>query len=237
MKLIIKNEEPQTFIDWKVTMQDTFVRYKKGDELYSLLLSSRPKNPEEGVLYFTKEDLRLFLLVEQGFICCYCNQRILNNHLTILEHYKDKHTHPESTFTYANILASCNGNQKDPKPRELHCDAEKGSKSIPLSPLNGMCEVQLYFLADGQIKAHCEEGKETIKILNLNMGKLVKFRREAIEGWLFTNSDLTELINEETAQLSLVRIEVRDANNYFIEFHSAVKSVLLRETLNQKIEA
>ena len=240
MKLIIKNQEPQTFIDWKTTMQDTFERYyeegKTGDELYSLLLSSRPKNPEEGILYFTKEDLRLPLLDEQGFICCYCNQRILNNHLTILEHCQDKSTHPRLTFSYANLLASCNGNQKDPKPRALHCDAEKSDKSIPLTPLDGMCEVQLYFLADGQIKAHGEEGEETIKKLNLNMGKLVKLRSEAIEGWLFLNTDLTDLIDVETARLTLEQIEKRDANNHFIEFQSAVQSVLSREILNQKLE-
>jgi uncharacterized protein (TIGR02646 family) len=241
MKLIIKNQEPQTFIDWKATMQDTFERYyeegKTGDELYGLLQSSRSRNPEEGVLYFTKEDLRLPLLAEQGFICCYCNQRILNNHLTTLEHYQDKSTHPRLTFTYANLLASCNGNRNVPKRVNQHCDAAKDNESIPLTPLDGMCEVQLYFLSDGQIKAHCEEGEETINKLNLNTGKLVKLRREAIEGWLFSSSDLTGLIDVETAQLSLEQIEQRDANNHFIVFQSAVKSVLLREILNQKIEA
>lgn len=57
---------------------------------------------------FDKKILRKFLLEEQGYICCYCGQRIDMN-TTVIEHLLDKGTHRRLTYDYSNLLASCNG--------------------------------------------------------------------------------------------------------------------------------
>jgi len=238
MKYIHKEEEPAQFIAWKKQEKATLERYisegTKGEIIWDYFPSSCPPigNQEEYLIYYSKSELKEAILNEQGFICCYCNQTIKNDHNTSIEHLQDKASSPNLTLEYKNLLASCNGGQKDPAPRELHCDAKKKDKILSLSPLDELTELQLYFSVNGKIYHNCEKGKCTIKRLNLAISKLERLRKEAIEPFIF--DDNSEVINDEDAKLLLEKIYEREAENQFIEFCSAIKSVIEREILNQK---
>ncbi|WP_299456903.1 hypothetical protein [uncultured Microscilla sp.] len=88
MKHILKQASPQDFENWKATEAP-----------------SKWQRPAFLVKY---------LLEDQGHICCYCGQRIFDNHTTIVEHLlpKDEDKYPEKMYEYGNLLASCNGDQK-----------------------------------------------------------------------------------------------------------------------------
>lgn len=89
MKHILKQTSPQKFENWKTSEAPTKWR--------------RPA--------FLAE----YLLEDQGHICCYCGQRIFDDHNTIVEHLlpKDEDKYPEKMYEYDNLLASCNGGQKN----------------------------------------------------------------------------------------------------------------------------
>ncbi len=91
MKHILKQSSPQTFEDWK--------KNKQPKEW------TRPPNAV----------LLKFLLEDQGHICCYCGIRIFEDHKTIIEHLlpKDENKYPDKMYDYDNLLASCNGDQKN----------------------------------------------------------------------------------------------------------------------------
>jgi len=58
---------------------------------------------------YTKDELRESLVNDQGHICCYCGQRIENDHRTIREHLNPKNIYKTRTYDYINLLASCSG--------------------------------------------------------------------------------------------------------------------------------
>lgn len=240
MKLIQKQTEPQGFLDWKDKQRQTLENYRQngatGSQIWDLFPNSPPGNREEGIMYYSKAELKSALLQEQGNICCYCNQSIACNNQTVIEHLNNKDEFPEQTLSYENLMACCNGNQKELPPRELHCDANKGNHTIEIHPLNGNCERELYFLPDGQIQSHCDEGWQTIDILNLKIEKLVRNRAAAISGFIYADSESTTLIDEVTASTLLERLIQKNTEGAFIEFCSAITSVIRREILNQKIE-
>ena len=74
---------------------------------------------EEGVsankiwdLMLSKPILKRFLIIEQGFVCCYCGQRIFINEKTPIEHLAAKTKHKDKIFQYENLMASCSGSAK-----------------------------------------------------------------------------------------------------------------------------
>jgi uncharacterized protein (TIGR02646 family) len=240
MKYIIKNEEPIEFINWKKQEESTLKRLEErgstGSTIYKELKSKiDDAKKEAGVFYYSKEELRDALLHEQGGICCYCNQGIKNDTNTTIEHVEDKDTVPSKTFDYNNLLASCNGNLKEPPPLDIHCNLARGNKPLPLSPLDELSEIQFYFTAKGQIKAHCDKGKQTIDVLNLNSKHLIRNREIAIDTYLFNDKELSDMIDTVKAQ-SYIQKEFfrhKDAEDNFIPFCTAIENVIKRDILNQ----
>lgn len=231
MKYIKKQQSPTLFEEWKkqVDLEKQILDRKKGGELWNLFHSTCPPKDkqEDNIVYYSKKELREELLKEQGFICCYCNQSLKNDPKTIIEHLHDKDSNLELTFEYNNLLVSCNGGQKDPKPKKLHCDAEKKDKTILVTPLETDCETHFYFDISGKIFSNTDNGEKTIKELNLNIKKLQDLRAGAIDGFLF-NEDF-EVITENEAKIILENIYTTDVNSHFIEFCFAVKNVLESE--------
>jgi len=58
MKYIVKGQEPQTFSQWRGQENDDW------SPTYDALPGK------------TKQDLKEALMREQGFLCCYCEQRL-----------------------------------------------------------------------------------------------------------------------------------------------------------------
>ncbi len=203
MKYIIKGESPEQFERWK-----TANKPKSWDDLPGKL---PPENRrEEGVEYYSKEELRDVLLEEQGETCCYCEMLVSNHPLIAkIEHIEPREgdTQTERIFDFYNLAISCNGGEKDPKPKELHCDAEKGDKPIQLSPLDQRCETEITFTIAGKIIGLTEDAKQTISILNLDIPKLNNLREQAIAGYIYTDKDKTEYISIEDCTPLIAKLQ------------------------------
>lgn len=178
------------------------------------------KNPE-------KADLRNLLVSEQGHICCYCNQRIENDHNTHIEHFspKDKNFYPEKMFDYQNLFAACNGGEKDPKPRETYCDNFKGNADPHIShklisPLENDCETHFYCKQDGKLMGMTERGKYSIDFLNLN-AKALEIKRQRV-----INDYIMNILTDEVAIDVEIELLLTPQNGKFESFCVHIANVL-----------
>lgn len=175
-----------------------------------------------------KQCLRESLLVEQGYICCYCGQEISTNN-SVIEHLKNKHCHPNLQLDYDNLVCSCKGGQ-DGRTRNpqvpLYCDASKRNLDIYVFPVDNTCENKFEFDEDGNIYGLDEPSRETIKVLNLNNGKLKNQRKNAIDAYRYCGE------NDYDWQIELIKLSERGPDNNFTPFcfvlHSYIKNYRLK---------
>ena len=145
--------------------------------------------------------LRNALLLEQGFVCCFCGcaigpcddkGEVLQIPLESIRPHNIRNAHivPQSkdtakTLDYGNLCASCNTSRhtKDDK----HCDETQGNRELPVSPLQKDCISYFSFGSDGEILANpklTEEEQEkafaTISILRLNTSSLIAARKKVL---------------------------------------------------------
>ncbi|MBL7816698.1 MAG: TIGR02646 family protein [Saprospiraceae bacterium] len=141
--------------------------------------------------YKEKDELRDALLKEQGFICCYCMQRIqeANKNKMEIEHFRPQSIYdgtngkPDLTLDYTNLLASCKGNEGSLKHLQ-HCDEHKGNDEVEINPMNKDLMGKIRFNAAGRI--FVSETNELDKrlnhdlnhTLNLNIQTLVTERKK-----------------------------------------------------------
>ncbi|MBU0473118.1 MAG: TIGR02646 family protein [Bacteroidetes bacterium] len=192
MKFIVKGSSPQIFEDWKENCR--VINEPRWDMF---------QNPE-------KESVKEALLLDQGYICCYCGLRIENDPSTEIEHIKPKvectGTDEQKAMDYDNFLASCNGSQKEPKPRITHCNNFRQNKHLVITPLNEKCESVFLYTSKGITisKDSTESIKKLIEeVLNLNATKIKNKREEillALENDFATKSE--EEVKEEIHALS-----------------------------------
>lgn len=173
------------------------------------------------------EITRLSLAEEQGYICCYCGQRITGFEGTQIEH-----VFPKGTAAYGkmqldyetNLIASCDGGKYKRKidfsisADDLHCDTKKCQNPIPVTPLNPLCEEKFLFNIDGDILGIGADAEATIEILNLKSPILKNMRKAAIDYYLqFPPTDW----NEE-----LKKLKQKNSNNQFTEFCFVLKQYI-----------
>lgn len=153
-----------------------------------------------------RDKVKKDLIEEQGYICCYCGERIEFDEKTSIEHFLPKEIFPYLDLQYSNLLAVCDGgkqtreeaNKKSQKQgkREknraypLYCDAFKNDKIISLSPLQGDVEQQFCFYQDGSIEGLSDEAKEAINKLHLDNQVLNTRRKYAIDAYASEEFDL-----------------------------------------------
>ncbi|MFO0051547.1 MAG: retron system putative HNH endonuclease [Dolichospermum sp.] len=166
MKRIIKGSEPPCLLQYRQTRDANY----------------------DG--YHPKELLKTSLLKEQGYICCYCMQRISIHNMEI-EHNKaqNKNCYPDLQLDYKNLIASCSGN-RGKRLKNLHCNGRKGYYEgkkiickITLNPAdsNKNCENYIKYSSTGKIFSDDETiNHELNEILNLNHEILVKNRKETL---------------------------------------------------------
>jgi len=137
-----------------------------------------------------KEDIRNALLLEQGFICAYCNQRTKEgvdssgNTFTTIEHFKAQADNDEGEqlkLNYLNMLGVCRGNEGNPK-HLLHCDRSKGNQNLFIDPTLKSCESFVKCKLSGVLFSEDERVENNInQILNLNNENLVKARKAVLD--------------------------------------------------------
>ncbi len=191
MKHIKKSEEPQEFKDWKQQQKSIGINCD---------YQSFP-NPEKRLVHSA-------LLSEQGYICCYCCQKI-ERETSHIEHFlPQSKTDAELSVTYSNLLASCGSSQHWPK----HCGNQRKNNPIPVSPLETNCEDYFRYTGEGEIiptnnSEQQEEAEKTIKILNLNAYDLKQMRSEAL-------GILEEITDEEAQKLANFYSQLDEQEHY-----------------------
>lgn len=162
-----------------------------------------------------KEDIRLALLKEQGYICAYCMQRISNKTnrngqpLTTIEHYKAQSQEESLKLNYFNMLGVCRGNEGQPK-RLQHCDSSRGNIPLTINPLDENVETFIKYSSSGEVFSEHEQMNRDLRAaLNLNQKWLLEGRRTVMDlaiqnlqnkyknkkGQSWSKSDLTKEIN------------------------------------------
>ena len=229
MKHIVKENSPeaQAFEAWKQTWELT-----KQDLINNSQLSEQKKETWEKLSGTDKQNVKLSLLKEQGFICCYCQRLISLDRNTIIEHFNARSTNPEQMFDYENMFACCDGGDSDRTNKirtPVYCGAKKDDKSLAINPLDAHCEKHFnYIKVDSPdkdnkplviIEAVTNEGKDAIRILNLDNKSLREMRGEFIDGFI-------QGISEEEIEELLPIIKNKKADGKFFPFCVALEQIL-----------
>ncbi len=185
MKFIQKQSEPENFKKWKEKTPMTFDHLNKEE-------FRRP----------IKSPLKKSLMQEQGYICCYCESRIIENDSHI-EHIKPQNLFPELDLDYQNMLCSCIGNRIAGAP--IHCGHLKDrwyDENLFVSPLDANCETRFKFKKDGSISSadkNDNAATQTINKLGLDIPKLNALRSAVINRFNspdITNEELKKFVND-----------------------------------------
>jgi len=202
MKFIQKLNEPPELTHWKKQQQSAEVNCN-----YGCL-----QNPE-------KQKVHESLLKEQGYICCYCCNRIEKSSSHIEHFAPQSKTDDALSVNYRNLHASCGSTGNWPK----HCGNHRENFPVPISPLDTQCESYFTYKADGKISVvenHLRQNdvEKTIDVLALNSYDLKESRQQAFEV-------LTDLTDDE-ANLLIKKYLDQDKNNKFVPFCIAVVDYL-----------
>jgi len=187
MKYIQKQAEPSTLTEWKQKSSDDWQpSYEKlGNAL--------------------KDTIKQALMVEQGYLCCYCEQRVTleDSHI---EHFRPQSDLTVDSLDFSNMLCSCQKQLKKGEPR--HCGNLKENwfdKRTLISPLDPHCETRFKFTADGYIQPrniNDYSALTTIEKLGLDIPKLRDLRKKALEPFLDDTLSLEEVQLLVTGYLS-----------------------------------
>ena len=181
MKRVIKGNEPASLTLWKALANEEWT------PSYSVL-----RNPQ-------KLELHTNLLLEQGYVCCYCGNKITIDSSHI-EHFRPQKHSGHLDLEYTNLHASCQGETEEPKP--AHCGHSKGSKFAEqshISPLDDDCESRFRFTLIGEIQStdiNDAPAKDMIDLLALDIEYLNRRRKEKLEG-IFDDEFLADFSGDE----------------------------------------
>jgi uncharacterized protein (TIGR02646 family) len=173
-------------------------------------------------------ELRAILSQEQGYICCYCCQKLdLNN--SHIEHLRPRESYAHLSLEHNNLLVSCQGRLQKNEPR--HCGMAKDAwfdEDLLVSPLSADCEDFFEYSLAGEIlpTKDVNRGKAaqtTIDRLQLNIPKLQAMRQAEITP-LFD----VELSTEEVLKL-IESFATTDDQGYHQPFSPALVHLLKLE--------
>jgi len=204
MKHILKQAEPQEFIDWKAQENENW------KPTYDNL-----QNPE-------KKIVKAALIQEQGGICCYCEGRLLEADSHI-EHFKPQEKFEAEALEYSNMLCSCQQIIEKREPR--HCGNLKDSwfeKELMISPLDPTCEERFMYHYDGRIEAMNSDddaAHQTIRHIGLSINKLEALRKQAIAPFIEEDLSAEEMRSFVAGYLK------PETNGYFCEFYTTIRQL------------
>lgn len=209
MKKIDKTREPLSLTRYRA-------RIPRRDRLNENIYSDFPDKRKEDCKINARGNLRKQLIEEQGYICCYCMQRISCENSRI-EHFKSQEHNRSLQINYKNLFIACN-NSEGESPNNQHCDVRKGDRELSNINLLSIQSInRIKYENDGTISSNnVDMNAEINEILNLNIQLLKDARRKAL-------SDLIDKIDEWTkANLNslIVKYSNKNLDGKYAEFAS-----------------
>jgi uncharacterized protein (TIGR02646 family) len=123
-----------------------------------------------------KDVLRVALLEDQRFLCCYCMRRIDVDGMKI-EHFKPRR-YTDLELEWQNLHGACDGNEGHPRHLQTG-DTSKADTEIVASPL---VETHAKYLATGRVLfPDATHQRDADEILNLNAPHLVRGRASTLD--------------------------------------------------------
>lgn len=125
------------------------------------------------------------LLIDQGYICCYCNNRVELKKSSV-EHLITIDSDKSLVAEYENLLIACNGGRDEKftfgDSYPLYCDASRNNQNLDFTPLDIDCWLSFkYSISNGEISGMNQKAINLIKTLNLDCTTLRSFRLNAFE--------------------------------------------------------
>jgi uncharacterized protein (TIGR02646 family) len=177
------------------------------------------KNTPGFTAYEPINELRDALLIEQGYICAYCMQRIPVKDVNVettskIEHIQSREARPDLQLSYANMAICCPGNLND----EAHCDKLKGRRSVTFDLQTQDLQQSLkYSSKDGSIASgNVQWNKEITELLNLNHSFLKANRRETLAGVI--DAIASKGWSEATIRRKYREWSQKDSSGKYLEF-------------------
>ena len=183
-----------------------------------------------------KRKIRRKLLIEQGYVCCFCgsdigiikdeiNYKICQmlpvkgkKHNIRISHIIPRKIDKSRELDYNNMCASCDSD-KDKTSKKSHCDVRQKDRLLDITPLDRDCLSYFVFSLDGKIRPNPQKtieeqakAQDTINKLNLNIYKLKNRRSQILQdtyNWLQQYRDIT----------SLKKLLIKDKNGHFVPFY------------------
>ena len=135
----------------------------------------------------TLAKIRVQLLEDQGYICCYCQRRIPHKSKkgkfitpkSKIEHFKCQTGFPDLQLEFKNMFVACRGSSSS---GEFTCDTKKEDLILNKVDFFKKIEDYIYYTKSGEIKSHNTDLQTDInEVLNLNEENLVKSRLAVYE--------------------------------------------------------
>lgn len=163
--------------------------------------------------------------------CAYCEADL--SKARHIEHFRQRHSHPQGTFEWSNLFGSCNredscGIHKDRCGPYDHTELIKPDVEDP--------EHFLVFAATGSVHARANlspaersKAEETIRVLNLN-GTLKQIRRSLLFQYLETAETFAAMAAEhgDAAVLPLLQEELRNISSH--PHATAIRHLMTRQS-------
>jgi len=158
------------------------VYIKKGVEPHSLVefRESTPDVSYSGLPTDVKDDIRNYLLIEQGYICAYCMGRI-HPDTTTIEHFIPQSIDNSKDLEYGNMLGVCTGNEGSPNDKQT-CGCHRKNVPLTINPHVRTYIDTISYSPNGLIVSTVSEiNVDMHKTLNLNVSFLAQNRKTALD--------------------------------------------------------
>jgi uncharacterized protein (TIGR02646 family) len=220
VKHISKTNEPEVLANFKAQTNDDW------QPSYELL---RGKD---------KQQFHHHLINEQGHICCYCGEKIVQSDSHI-EHFRPQKDYPHLELDYFNLIVSCQQKIQPKEPR--HCGMGKGDwfdNELLVSPLISDCEGFFEYTVDGQILPTRNPEKaaaatETIDKLSLNINKLKATRAGAIDS-IYNDPDLQLPLSDDEIDKLIHYYSCTDEEGKYQPYCQSIVYVLKQEKMYRR---
>lgn len=173
---------------------------------------------------YTMSQLRLALLEDQGYVCCYCQKRIPEKLLpkSKIEHFECRHSFPNKQLEFQNLYIACNGIGNK---AEKTCDSKKGREPInSFDFLTTKFEDEIIYSKIGSISAKSKNFDDEINdVLNLNDDNLIEARKQVLIVINFLKRKIGQSAGSYQNKLDKLIVDwtSKDANGKFKTYFSA----------------